>query len=178
MSSTDPELGTKWTEQKWETGNKREKENKNNKGMHPSLWYFPLLYKIPPSFIPGPAPFNLSSCHWSAQPPPQSHKLPAEPIQGERGSQHQPPGTKEVGDDPVSPLDSRRAHTLISSDCLCLLCLSGHIMSSSSTNIHNKRLPCKFFSKPSHLLQTAVLYFNSFRMRNSHRIHFAVLDVE
>lgn len=91
-------------------GNKRgEEEDKNNKNMHPSLFgHFPLCYIK--SLLPSPeAPPSSPSappsppCHWSARPPPHSHKLPgSEPIQGERGSQHQPPGTKEVGDDPQS----------------------------------------------------------------------------
>lgn len=73
-----------------------------------SVVFSTLLHKIPPSFIPGkllPPPLKPlpRPSHWSAQPPPLSHKLPgSEPILGERGSQHQPPGTKEVGDDPQS----------------------------------------------------------------------------
>lgn len=92
-------------EQTRETGNKR--EAKNSKSMPSSLFGIFHCY-IKPSFLhPGLVPTSTSAppsfCHWSAQPPPQSHKLPGcEPIQGERGSQHQPPGTTEVGDDPQS----------------------------------------------------------------------------
>lgn len=170
MPSAGPEGGTKWTEQKWETGNRREEEDKNNKrhAMCPFLWYFPLLRKIPPSLTQAPPPSTVappSPPHWSARSPPQSHKLPGcEPIQGERGSQHQPPGTKAVGDDPQSVRWTLAGLTRSSALTLSAFCACPAIMSSSSANIHHKRLPCKF-SKPSHLLQTAVLYFNSSPVR-------------
>lgn len=145
-----------------------------------SLRRFPLFHKIPPPFIPGPAPFNLSSSlprPWLASPAsstePQTSRLGAHP--GKEGKSAS--ATRDEGGvrwSTVSPLDSRRAHTLISSDYPCLPRSSGPIMSSSSANIHNKRLPCKFSSSA----HSSLLFFNSLRMRNRHRIHLVVLDVQ
>lgn len=157
-------------------------EDKNNKGMCPSPFGIFHLHKIPPSSIPGPSPSTsappsrLSLVGPASSTEPQTCSLRAHP-----GREGKPASaTRDEGGGRWSSLslDSHRAYTLITSEYLLLLGLSGHIMSSSSSNIHNKRLPCKFFSKPSHLLQAGVLYYDCQRMRITLRIHFVVLDVE
>lgn len=159
-------------------GNKKgEKEDKNSKGMHLSVFGTFHSVTLNPSFLQPrpvlphpqllPPPLSLVSSASSTQP--QTSRLWAHP--GREGKSAS--ATRDEGGgrwSAVSPLDSRRAYTLISSDCLCFPLTSGHVMSSSSANLHNKRLPCKFFFNPPHLLQTALSYFNSLCLRISQEL--------